>query len=146
MLTGNEFFIVLKLVSGEDVMAVLSAEDDEYIELTSPMCIRTHPILNAGREQVTAVPLCPFSEENKYVLHKRNVMFIKKLHYAFIPHYKKIVADQEKTATFKPTEQSQQVEEDLKKRIDMLKSLLNETDEDTDYETKVFIKGNDTIN
>ena len=143
MLTGNELFIILKLVSGEDVMAVLSAEDDEYIELTSPMCIRTHPILHAGKEQVTAVPLCPFSEENKYILHKRNVMFIKKLHHAFIPHYKKIVAEQERTTTFKPAEETQP-EESMKKRIDMLKTLLGETEEE-DLPLN-FVKGNNTIN
>lgn len=142
MLTGNELFIVLKLVSGEDVMAVLSAEDNEFIELTSPMCIRTHPILNIGKEQVTAVPLCPFSEERKYVLHKRNVMFIKKLHHAFIPHYKKIVAEQERTTTFKPAEEKLP-EENLKQRINMLKTLLEEEDAEIPAN---FVKGNDTIN
>jgi hypothetical protein len=141
MLTGNELFIILKLVSGEDVMAVLSAEDDEYIELLSPMCIRTHPIFSSGKGQVTATPLCPFSDENKFVLHKRNVMFVKKLHHAFIPHYKKIVADQERTASFKPAEESNSTE-NIKQRIDMLKTLLGEEDE----LPLNFVKGNNTIN
>ena len=73
MLDENEFYIVMKLTSGEQVMAVLKEEDEEHVLLESPMCIKTIPILEAGREHVTAHPLCQFSDDRTFVIAKREL-------------------------------------------------------------------------
>ena len=96
MLDDNEFYIVMKLTSGEQVMAVLKEEDDEHVLLESPMCIRTIPILDANREHITAQPLCQFSDDRSCVISKRDIMFVKKLHHIFMHHYQRIVAEHEK--------------------------------------------------
>lgn len=98
MLNGNELFVILKLVSGEQVMAVLRSEDEDYIEVESPMCIRTFPIIETGKEHITAHPLCQFTDEINYVLDKKDVMFIKKMHHIFISHYLRIVKEHEDLA------------------------------------------------
>jgi hypothetical protein len=96
MLEDNEFYIVMKLTSGEQVMAVLKEEDDEHVLLESPMCIKTIPIVEQSREHVTAHPLCQFSDDRTFVIAKRDIMFVKKLHHLFVPHYQRIVEEHER--------------------------------------------------
>jgi len=100
MLTENELYVVVKLVSGENVMAILSAEDEEHIMLETPMCIRTTPILHARREHVTVSPLCQFSDDTSFMIDKKNVMYVKKLHQVFIRHYQKMVLEHENIVPF----------------------------------------------
>lgn len=132
MLTGNELYVVMKLVSGENVMAVLTKEDDEFIEVESPMCIRTIPVLETGREHITASPLCQFAEKTPYILDKKNLMFVKKMHHLFIPHYQRIVADHEDLGL------------NIEPRIRKNKKVMEEKPEEEEF---VFvIEGNETIN
>lgn len=93
MLDGTEFYVVVKLTTGEQMMAVLLEEDEEYIEIEYPMVMRTTPNIAERKEHVTAHPFCQYSDDTSFVLSKTNVMFVKKLHHAFIPHYQQIVED-----------------------------------------------------
>lgn len=132
MLSGNELFVVLKLVSGEQVMAVLRSEDESYIEIESPMCIRTIPVLETNKEHITAHPLCQFSDDVKYVLDKKDVMFVKKMHHIFIPHYLRIVKEHEDLVD--DNEQKSPRAEDLT------------WEDEIEVDIRNFIEGNDTIN
>jgi len=153
MLDDNEFYIVMKLTSGEQVMAVLREEDEEHVLLESPMCIRTIPILEASREHVTAHPLCQFSDDRTFVISKRDIMFVKKLHHLFIPHYQRIVAEHERIS-FVSKDQKQELlweddvdQEEAKRRISMLEDLAKTPkNEEEEKRYRVFIEGNDTIN
>ena len=134
MLTGNELYVVMKLVSGENVMAVLTKEDDEFIEVESPMCIRTIPVLETGREHITASPLCQFAEDSSsYVLDKKNLMFVKKMHHLFIPHYRKIVTDHEEVGL------------NIEPRIRKNNKVMEES-RPAEEDFLFVIEGNDTIN
>jgi hypothetical protein len=153
MLTGSELYVILKLSSGEQVMAILKEEDEDRILLETPMCIRTIPVFETSREHVTASPLCQFSDDKIFVIHKKDIMFCKKLHHVFIPHYQKIVAEHEKQSfvTKDKTEHLNDNEtmtvEDAVKQIDMLQSLLQQ--DETEEENTIprnFVQGNDTIN
>jgi hypothetical protein len=130
MLSGDELFVILKLVSGEQVMAVLRSEDEMFIEVESPMCIRTIPVLATNKEHITAHPLCQFTDEVSYVLDKKDVMFIKKMHHIFIPHYLRIVEEHEQMTML----------EDKSPRAEDL-SWEEET-----VDVMNFVEGNDTIN
>jgi hypothetical protein len=151
MLTGSELYVILKLSSGEQVMAILKEEDEDRILLETPMCIRTIPVFETSREHVTASPLCQFSDDKIFVIHKKDIMFCKKLHHVFIPHYQKIVAEHEKQSfvTKDKTEHLNDNErmtvEDAVKQIDMLQSLLQQ-DETEEENIRNFVQGNDTIN
>jgi hypothetical protein len=133
MINDNELFVVLKLVSGEQVMAVLRSEDEMFIEIESPMCIRTIPVIETQKEHITAHPLCQFSDEINYVLDKKDVMFIKKMHHIFIPHYLRMVQEHEKLAVANEE-----------------RSLLPRTEdlywEEQEIDLRNFVEGNDTIN
>ena len=154
MLDDNELYIVMKLTSGEQVMAVLKEEDDEHVLLESPMCIKTIPILEAHREHITIHPLCQFSDDTTFVISKRDIMFVKKLHYLFIPHYQRIVAEHEKLSFISTNSKKEDSlwednvdMEEAKRRSSILEDLAKTPkDEEEERRYRVFIEGNDTIN
>jgi hypothetical protein len=133
MLSGNELFVILKLVSGEQVMAVLRSEDEMFVEVESPMCIRTIPVVATNKEHITAHPLCQFTDDVNYVLDKKDVMFIKKMHHIFIPHYLRIVKEHEQLGVMDTNER---------------RTAENLTWEEEKIEESftTFVEGNDTIN
>jgi hypothetical protein len=141
MLRDTDLFVVLKLVSGEQVMAVLRSEDEMFIEIESPMCIRTIPVIETQKEHITAHPLCQFTDDVKYTLDKKDVMFIKKMHYIFIPHYMRMVEEHEKLAEV--NESITEHSKDLKEKLQALKEHLLEREEET---FRNYVEGNDTIN
>jgi len=152
---NSELYVIVKLVSGEQLMATLIAEDDNYIKLESPMTIRMIPILTEQREHVTAHPFCQFSDDNNIILSKKNVLFVKKLHHMFIPHYKRIVAEHQQTVLVIPQKDGSvkkndsNITEDVKKKISMLQSILGQESEEEETNTdnyRNFVEGNDTIN
>jgi hypothetical protein len=156
MLDENEFYIVMKLTSGEQVMAVLKEEDDEHVLLESPMCIKTIPIVEQSREHVTAHPLCQFSDDRTFVIAKRDIMFVKKLHHLFVPHYQRIVAEHERISFVSKNKDGSvdelEYEDDLTqeeavRRIAMLETLAKiPKDEEEESRYRVFVEGNDTVN
>lgn len=155
MLDGSEFYVILKLSTGEQMMAVLRNEDEEYIEIEYPMVMRMIPILSEGKEHITAHPFCQFSDDRHFTLHKSDVMFVKKLHHVFIPHYQRIVQEHEKSSLVtrgeKTTldwgdEEEVMTVEEAKKRIDMLRSIAGIEEEEQPSPRSTFVEGNDTIN
>ena len=153
MLDGSEFFVVLKLCSGEQVMAVLREEDDDRILLETPMVMRTIPVLETGREHVTAHPLCQFSDDKMYVIFKRDIMFCKKMHHVFVPHYMKIVKEHEESTFFVNKENNKEqlhwedeesmTVEEARRRLEMLASLIGNSEEEEEKST--LVRGNDTV-
>jgi hypothetical protein len=156
MLDGTEFYVILKLTSGEQMMAVLRSEDEEYIEIEYPMVMRMIPVMSEGREHITAHPFCQFSDDRQFTLHKNDIMFVKKLHHVFIPHYQRIVREHEKTSLITNNGREKQetslewedevmTVEEAKKRIEMLRSIAK-MEEDEPLPTSTYVNGNDTIN
>ena len=152
----NEHFVIVKLVSGEQVMATLTNEDDTTVELHYPMVIRMIPFINDGsaHEHVTAAPLCQFSDDKTYRIPKTNIMFVKKLHDVLIPHYNRIVDEHEHTVLVRSDKtghieriQEELTVEDIQKRIDMLESIagIERDTEEEDEETRYYIEGNETL-
>lgn len=156
MLSGDEFYIVFKLTSGEQVMAVLQEEDEQHIMVEHPMIMKTIMNFEAGKEHVTASPLCAFTDDQEFVIEKSNVLFIKKLHHVFIPHYQRIVADHMESTLFSPagsnTAESlrwddEPTPEEARKMQSMLSSIAGE-EEEINWEEKLknLVPGNDTMN
>ena len=152
----SEFYIITKLTSGEQVMAVLKQEDEHHVVLVNPMVMRTNVDFDAGKERITAAPLCPFSDDSDYILAKRNILFIKKLHHIFVNHYNQIVADYAKSTNFVPEGSAEALDwgdeeptpEEARKMIKQLRSVLGEEEEEVNWEDKLrnLVPGNDTLN
>jgi len=139
--------VIVKLLSGEQVMAVLQKETDEAIELLNPMLIRLFAVAgDLNNEHVTAVPYCKFADDNIITLHKRNVLFMKNLHFLLIPHFTRLVNLQSDSVlisrnsdgTVKKIEDINRDEsltlEEVRKRIKLLQDIAEGT----------YVDGNDT--
>jgi hypothetical protein len=156
MLMGDEHYVIVKFTSGEQVMAVLVEETLDDVTIVYPMQIRLTPILDAdgAREHVTATPWNKFADDPQVTINKRNVLFIKNLHHVLIPHYTRLVSENEETQlvnkkenraedlTWGDEETQEEVDalsnEEILKRIRMLESIAEK-------EETVFVEGNDTI-
>ena len=136
----HDFYVIVKLVSGEQMMAVLLDEDEDFVVLDNPMCIRMIPVLAENKEHLTAYPFCHFSEDTSFILDKKNLIFVKKMHHMFVEHYQRIVNEyDETTLVTRDSNNSLRRAEDLDWGDDSYES--EETLED-----RVFVEGNDTIN
>lgn len=164
MIADDEFFAIVKLVSGEQLMTILTAEDESYVEIKYPMVLRLHPAVVQGQatEHVTAAPWCQFSEDKYYRLHRSNVMFVKKLHEMIVPHYKRLVHEHEEDVLVRQDkhgnvhrdqldwegEEEPLTLEEINKRIDMLQAIADATvthKEEDETENSVYVEGNDTL-
>jgi small nuclear ribonucleoprotein (snRNP)-like protein len=152
----NENFVIVKLVSGEQVMATLTNEDANTIQLHYPMVIKMIPFIqdDQAHEHVTAAPLCQFSDDNNYIIEKTNVLFVKKLHEVLIPHYNRIVDEHENTVLVRSDKtghiqrmKEELTVEDIQKRINMLERMtgLERDTEEEEEEKSYYIEGNDTV-
>lgn len=150
-------YVVIKLVSGEQLMADLSSENDTTMNLLNPMLIRTREIEDG--ESITAVPYCQFSSDKLFNISKNHIMYTKQLHELFIPHYVRIVREHEEHIEFRTHKREQEQQsldwedpenlttEEIQKRIDVLEALFGEKEEPTEEkeETKVISRGNKTF-
>ena len=141
MLTGDEFLVIVRLTTGEQIMSALLNEDENYIQLLHPMVIRTVPNFESGREMVTVAPLCAFADDDTYILDKKNVLFIKRLGEKFVSHYLGVVKEQ--SVKFTPREDLSHLEEfeDPLEAIDQLRGIADETEEE---KNRIYLEGNDT--
>jgi hypothetical protein len=170
LLNGDEHFVIIKLISGEQIMAILEYEHDDTVELVYPMLMRMFPVVTAGKahEHLTATPYSQFAENAHISVHKRNIIFMKNLHHVLIPHFERLVAENEQTVLLKKdaqveedwTDTPEDIEflrkikeeaqsmttEELEKKIAMLESLYKDEEEISVEDVKsIILDGNDTI-
>ena len=148
MLTEKDVYVVIKLVSGEQVMAILEEEDENIVQLCHPMTIRTIPIVGQGREHITAHPFCQFTDDKFFLIEKKNVIFIKRLHHMMIPHYKRLVSEHGNDWKIEnpPVESEEPMitAEEARKRIAMLMGIAGMEEREEKPIESTFVEGNDT--
>ncbi len=160
-------YVVIKLISGETVMASYESEDDKFVKVEKPVQIKTVIVPGINREQVTAAPYCQFSDSTTFVLEKSHIIYIKKLHKEFIKHYNNfILAYDEALIPATPTDkrlkqQLREMEEmfddeedtltveEINRRLDILEAIANAPSGDAQDEvdellSSNFVEGNDT--
>lgn len=154
---GDEHYVIVKFTSGEQVMAVLLEETPVDVTIVYPMQIRMTPIIDVdgAKEHVTATPWNKFADDPEITINKSHILFIKNLHHVLIPHYTRLVSENEETQLVNKRENRAEdlswgdeeddgihTVEELEKRMAMLESIAGET---TEEEERTFIEGNDTI-
>ena len=148
MINEEEHFVVIKLVSGEQVMAILEDESEDEIDIVFPMLIRLFPVIDGGKshEHVTATPYSQFADDAHLTIRKDSIIFIKNLNHVMIPHYLKLMHEendkvliQKDPVTKQVTKEEEITSEEVEKRMKLLKYL---TDEETPLSV---VDGNDTI-
>lgn len=151
-------YVVVKLVSGETVMAMFEGEDEKFVKIEYPIQIKTVIIPELQRESISASPLCQFSDSTSFVLEKTHIIYIKKLHKQFVSHYKNFIKSYEEALI--PTTRSSIQEtlseyfddaehltlDEINRRIEMLEAIAGGEvpEEELDVMLSVM-EGNDTI-
>jgi hypothetical protein len=154
-------YVVVKLISGEIVMAMFEGEDDKYVKVEYPIQIKTMIVPGLNRESIHASPYCQFSESTSFVLEKSHIIYIKKLHNQFISHYKSFMRsyDEALIPTTRDEAKRKELEElfddeegdltieEVNRRLDILEAIANApstSDDEPDEADFNFVEGNDT--
>jgi hypothetical protein len=147
-------YVVVKLVSGENVMSILDYENSDLLELKYPMLIRSVQTVDngIGKEHMIATPFCPFAADDYFTIERKDVMFVKELHQALVPNYLNLLKDHEQVVVRRNTDGSvSQVDkplrtvEEFKERVDKLASLLG-IDPVEDQRDTFYVEGTESIN
>jgi hypothetical protein len=149
----NEEFVYLKLVNGEQIMAVKQSEDLDTVTLKFPMLIKTHLVgmqQNRISEQVTAGPYSLFADNTNIHINKKHIILDTALAERAIPHYIHLVRDHEGVRLDYTPPQLQwedEVPEDAPAQVDVNKVLdhLKAIAEQLEEEDTVLVEGNKTI-
>ena len=146
-------YVVVKLVSGENVMSILDYENSDLLELKYPMLIRSVQTVDngVGKEHMIATPFCPFAADDYFTIERKDVMFVKELHQALVPNYLNLLKDHEQVVVRRNTDGSVsrvdkplRTVEEFKERVDKLAELLGiDTEEQRDT---FYVEGTDSIN
>lgn len=151
-------YVVVKLVSGETIMAMFEGEDEKFVKVEYPIQIKTVVIPELQRESISASPMCQFSDATSFVLEKSHIIYIKKLHKQFISHYKGFIKSYEEALI--PTTRSSIQEtlseyfddtedltlDEINRRIEMLEAIASGEHSEEDEEIMLsVIEGNDTL-
>ena len=89
-------YIVMKLATGEEVVAHMIKEDDYEISVLFPMIVkqiqRTGPMGRAF-EQIVLSPYTYFAADDEYTFHKHQIIFIKDLDPKYEAEYNHAIDD-----------------------------------------------------
>lgn len=152
-------FVVLKLITGETVMAMFESEDEKFVKVDYPVQIRTMMVPGINRETVHAAPFCQFSDSTTFVLEKGHIVYIKRLHHQFIPHYKNFLKSYDE-ALIPATRNKADMDmledafddmedltiEEVNRRLEMLEAIAGAPSREEEEENDLinFVPGNDT--
>ena len=122
--------IVIKLLSGEEIVCTLIQETDYEISVIYPMLVKHIPKLVEGRlmESIALAPYTYFASDDEFTFNKSHIIFCKDLNPKHIDSYNIAVDD------FVALESDNLSVDDLKESIDKLKNIFNEESYDEIYD------------
>lgn len=155
ILEPNQEYVIIKLVSGEQLMGVCTEETDNDITVMFPMALRQYPVQRDDGtigEQVTGGPFCAFASDRTFTIPKASVMINKPLHELLVPFYVRMVNQYEKMvdvplSMFNDEQEEQEAltVDDVEKAVDRLAAIMyGEKKEDREPDG-YYVEGNDTI-
>jgi hypothetical protein len=135
----NELFVFVKLINGDQMMAIKESETEESLTLKFPMQIRLHKVLQneiTVGEQITAGPYSQFVQKQTITIDKRHVVINEQLAHRAIPHFINLVKEHDGIAI---KVHSDSIDLEYAYAVEELEDHTEEPDENC------FVDGNDTI-
>lgn len=88
----NEY-VVIKLVSGELVIARLLHETVEGIHIVNPLQVKMIPVMTENDYGETAISskFCQFTEETEFIFNTEHMVYCKPLNPRMIPLYDRLI-------------------------------------------------------
>ena len=155
MLEPNQEYVIIKLVSGEQLMGVCTEETDKDITVMFPMALKQYPVQREDGtigEQVTGGPFCAFASDRTFTIPKASVMINKPLHELLVPFYVRMVNQYEKMvdvplSMFNDEQEEHEVltVKDVEKAVDRLAAIMYGTKNEEKDSDGHFVEGNNTI-
>lgn len=143
----NEYYVVVKLVSGEQIMATLVNEDEYTIEIKNALSIKIRTISEETRqfESISVAPFCQFTDDPNFVLDKSIIIYVKELSESLVSKYEDLIESEFKVNIGAPTDV-----DDLVSKINKVAEKLKDggvfVDNFEEEEIPPFlISGTDTI-
>lgn len=143
----NEY-VIIRLGSGEQVMALKTSESDTTVTLLYPMQIKTYPRQKDDGtivETVAGAPFCHFADEKVFTINKDFIVFENHLHPKLVPFYTDMVDQYEAKEDDHPGT-SDEEEDPIQKLFSMLDVLRRSEEKSEEQELlEKFVPGNDTV-
>lgn len=119
----SEYYVIVKLVSGEQVMATLVSEDEYTIEIKHALLIKLRLISEDERqyESISVVPFCQFTDDPNFVLDKSIIIYVKELAESLASKYENLIESEFKVNVDAPTDV-----DDLVSKINKVASKLKQ--------------------
>jgi len=143
----NEYYVVVKLVSGEQLMATLVNEDEYTIEIKNALQIKLRTVTDEDRqfESISVVPFCQFSDDPNFVLDKSIIIYVKELSESLVPKYEDLIESEFNVNVGAPTDVDDLVSK-INKVADKLKDDGVFVDNFEEEDVPPFlIRGTDTL-
>ena len=86
-------YIALKLVNGDNLIALMVDEDDNRFVIMYPIQMKSVRVSvdGPGKEVLAGVPWCSFTDHEVFQIWKNDVIMIKPLNESTIEYYKRLV-------------------------------------------------------
>ena len=86
-------YIALKLVNGDNLIALMVDEDDNRFVIMYPIQMKSIRVSTegSGKEVLAGVPWCSFTDHEVFQIWKTDVIMIKPLNDSTIEYYKRLV-------------------------------------------------------
>jgi len=139
-------YVVMKLVSGEEILGHLTSEDDYELRILFPMLVKRINRNIEGRlvESITLGPWTHFSADDEYTFNKQHLIFLKNLDERYVDEYNRSVDD----SVGNIPEPEPYNPEELQQLTDKLSNLFKDRlryEEEEDLEPKIVLDISNTI-
>lgn len=87
-------YVVIKLVSGEQLFARLLNETENGIVILNPINVRIVSITNSKGEVIEKSVMSvftQFTEDKQFVFNRKDIIFCKNLHHKMVPFYRSFI-------------------------------------------------------
>lgn len=158
-MTTEKRYVVLKLVSGEQLLAICQEENILKVIIQNPMVIKTtptiHPISGRAVENVSACPWSSFTENKVFDIDRSKLLFLKEMHPLIVKQYDKMVEAYEQEVLVKQNSDGylEVIEEKetntepqtIEELYDSIDSYEEELEEEPNPDS-IYVSGNRTLN
>ena len=143
-----EHYVTIKLVTGEELIAEVTNQNDYSITVMNPFIVSTRIGASAdGRmiEQQTATPYCSYAEDPMFTFDLKHIIFVKTLKQRVISPYLDMVHK---------LNMKEMMQDEINEYLDALEHILGreseydspEATEEEVYENSIaYLEGNETV-
>lgn len=157
MMDADKDYVVVKLMTGEQLLAIKVDETKQDITLLFPMQTKEVQRISedgSASESITCSPFCTFAQERMFTFPKTAVMFHERLHNLLVPYYIRMVNQYERMVEVPESlfredegfegEPEPLTVEDVEKAVDRLAAIMTAASSEIDSDG-TFIEGNETV-